>query len=139
LQKDCTRVFGPEGEITDGTALQIGLGIEVEGVLISPAVEGDPTLLRAAMIVIDGDDEDEQLSGLIAKPLVEPSFNLSTAGGDVCVVLNTGAIITLISADGTEMSPGTFGDLVAGQSADAFGELGIDGCFLANELIVQID
>jgi len=139
LQKDCTRVFGPEGEITDGTALQIGLGIEVEGVLISPAVEGDPTLLRAAMILIDGDDEDEQLSGLIATPLVEPSFNLSTAGGDVCVVLNTGAIITLISADGTEMSPGTFGDLVAGQSADAFGELGIDGCFLANELLVQVD
>jgi hypothetical protein len=138
LQKDCTRIFGPEGEIIDGAALQIGQGIEVEGVVILPAVEGDPTLLRAALIIIDGDDEVEQLSGTIAEPVVDPGFNLSTAGGDVCVVLEDGAIITLVSADGTEMNPGTFADLVAGQSADAYGELGIDGCFLANELVVRL-
>ncbi|MGI9223196.1 MAG: DUF4382 domain-containing protein [Woeseiaceae bacterium] len=138
LQKSCTRVFGPAGEIMDGAALQIGQGIEVEGVVIIPAVEGDPTLLRAAMIIIDGDDEDEQLSGTIAEPVEEPGFNLSTAGGDICVVLEADAVITLVSADGTEMGPGTFADLVAGQSADAYGELGIDGCFLANELVVRL-
>ena len=138
LQKDCTRIFGPDGEIIDGAALQIGQGIEAEGVVIPPAGQDDPTLLRAALIIIDGDDEDEQLSGTIAEPVVDPGFNLSTAGGDVCVVLEDGAIITLVSADGTEMEPGTFADLVAGQSADAYGELGIDGCFLANELVVTL-
>jgi hypothetical protein len=138
LQKNCTRVFGSDGEITDGAALQIGLGIEVEGVVIPPAVQGGPTLLRAAMILIDGDDEDEQLSGTIAAPVDEPGFNLSTAGGDVCVVLVDGASITLVSADGTEMTPGNFDDLAAGQSADAYGELGIDGCFLANEVVVRL-
>lgn len=137
LQKNCTRVFGPDGEITDGAALQIGQGIEVEGVVIPPVAEGDPTLLRAAMILIDGDDAEEQLSGTIAKPLVDPSFNLSTAGGDICVVLEAEAVITFVSADGTEMTPGSFGELLAGQSADAFGELGTGGCFLANELIVR--
>jgi hypothetical protein len=139
LQKGCTRVFGPEGEITDGTALQIGLGIEVEGVLIPPAVTGDPTLLRAAMILIDGDDEDEQLSGTIADPVVDPGFNLSTAGGDICVVVDDGATITLVSDGGATMEPGDFSDLLALQSADAFGELGVDGCFHANELVVHID
>lgn len=139
LQKDCTRVFGPDGEIGDGTALQIGLGIEVEGVLIPPAVEDDPALLRATMILIDGDDEDEQLSGTIAEPVEDPSFNLSTAGGDICVVLDDGAIITLVSDGGTTMEPGSFADLKSGQTADAFGELGTGGCFHANELVVQID
>ena len=139
LQKGCTRVFGPEGEITDGTALQIGLGIEVEGVLILPAVDGDPTLLRAAMILIDGDDEDERLSGTIAEPVEDPSFNLSTAGGDICVVLEDGAIITLVSDGGATMEPGSFADLKAGQATHAFGQLGPGGCFLANELVVQID
>lgn len=138
LQKDCTRVFGPDGEITDGTALQIGVGIEVEGVLIPPATDDDPTLLRAAMILIDGDDEDEQLSGTIADPVVEPNFHLMTAGGDMCVDVEDGAIITLVSDGGATMEPGTFADLKAGQSADAFGELGTDGCFVANELVVQI-
>ena len=139
LQKDCTRVFGPDGEITDAAALEIGLGIEVEGVMIPPAAEGDPTLLRAAMILIDGDDEDEQLSGTIAEPVVDPNFHLMTAGGDICVVVEDGAIITLVSDGGATMEPGDFSDLLADQTADAFGELGIDGCFHANELVVQID
>lgn len=138
LQKDCTRIFGPDGEIIDGAALQIGQGIEVEGVIIPPAEQDDPTLLRAALIIIDGDDDDEQLSGTIAEPVEDPGFNLSTAGGDVCVVLQESATITLLSADGTEMTPGAFDDLVAGQAADVYGELGIDGCFLANELVVTL-
>ena len=65
-------------------------------------------------------------------------FNLSTAGGDVCVVLADEAEILLISSDGTEQKAGTFEDLEAGQEADAFGELGIDGCFVADELMVTL-
>jgi hypothetical protein len=138
LQKDCTRVFGPDGEITDGSALQIGAGVEIEGVIIPPAAEGDPTLLRAAIILLDGDDAKEQISGTIAEPVENMSFNLSTAGGDVCVVVADEADILLVSSDGTEQKPGTFEDLEAGQEADAFGELGIDGCFVTDELVVTL-
>jgi hypothetical protein len=138
LQKDCTRVFGPDGEITDVSALQIGTGVEIEGVIIPPVEEGDPTLLRAAIILLDGDDAAEQISGTIAEPLEDPSFMLSTAGGDVCVVLVDEAEITFVSADGSESKPGSFADLAAEQEADAFGELGTDGCFLADELLVTI-
>jgi hypothetical protein len=138
LQKDCTRIFGPDGEITDGSALEIGVGVEIEGIIIAPAAEGDPTLLRAAIILLDGDDAAEQISGTIAEPVEDMSFNLSTAGGDVCIVLAEEAEILLVSADGTEQKPGTFDELEAGQEADAFGELGIDGCFLADELLVTL-
>ena len=63
---------------------------------------------------------------------------LATAGGDVCVSLAEGAGILLISSDGTEQEAGTFEDLEAGQDADAFGELGVDGCFVADELVVTL-
>jgi hypothetical protein len=138
LQKDCTRVFGPDGEITDATMLQIGTGVEVEGVVIEPDEESEPVLLRAAIILLDSDDEDEQLSGSIAEPLEDPSFVLVTAGGDVCVVLEEEAVVTLKSADGSEMTSGVFADLEVGQVTDAYGALGLDGCFQANELVVQL-
>ena len=138
LQDDCTRVFGPDGEITDGSALEIGVGVEIEGVVIPPEVEGDPALLRAALILIDGDDAAEQISGTIAEPIENGGFVLATAGGDVCVNLAEEAGILLISSDGTEQEAGTFEDLEAGQQADAFGELGIEGCFVADELVVTL-
>jgi len=138
LQEDCTRIFGPDGEITDGSAIGVGVGVEVEGVITPPASEGDPTVLRAAIILVDVDDEAEQISGTIAEPIEDRSFILSTAGGDVCVALVDEAEILLVSSDGTEQEPGTFEDLAAGQEADAFGTLGMDGCFQAGELVVTL-
>ena len=138
LLDDCTRVYGPEGEIVDASALGIGTGVEIEGVVIPPEVEGDPSLLRAALILIDDDDAAEQISGTIAEPVEDGAFVLATAGGDVCVNLAEDAGILLISSDGTEQEAGTFEDLEAGQDADAFGELGVDGCFVADELVVTL-
>jgi hypothetical protein len=131
-------VFGPDGEITDGSALDIGVGVEVEGVIIPPAIEGEPTLLRASIILLDGDDAAEQISGTIAEPVENMGFVLSTAGGDICVALTEEAEILLRSSDGSEQKPGAFEDLEAGQEADAFGELGIEGCFMADELVVTL-
>jgi hypothetical protein len=138
LQKDCTRVFGPDGEITDGSALQIGVGIEIEGVIVPPATEGDPMLLRAAIILLDGDDANEQISGTIADPVQDRGFILMTSGGDVCVAVADEADILLVSSDGTEQKDGAFEDLEAGQEADVFGELGVEGCFLSDELVVTL-
>ncbi len=133
LQDGCTQVLGPDGAITGPEGLLVGQGIEVEGVIPS---DSDGTLLRAALVLIDGDDAEEQLSGTIALPIEEPGFVLATAGGDVTVVLQEGATISVVSAE-SEISEGSFEDIQEGLAADAYGELGIDGSFLATSVVVE--
>jgi len=136
LQQDCTKIFGPNGELLTPVALQVGQGIEVEGV-----TSGDPAVLRAAMIVLDAEDELQQLSGTIADPIVDPGFVLATAGGDICVETGEDTTITVIMAGGSEMMDGSFVDLEAGQLADVYGELsmeGVEGCFQVSEVVVTI-
>ena len=136
LWLDCTKVFGPGGEVLSPGALQVGRGIEVEGV-----TNGDPAVLRAALIVLDAEDELQQLSGTIANPIDATGFVLATSGGDICVELEQDGIITLIMNGGAEMMQGAFADLAIGQSADVYGMLGMDGvqgCFQASEVVVTI-
>ena len=136
LQDGCTKILGPDGEALTPDALQVGQGIEVEGV-----PSGDPSILRAALIVLDAEDELQQLSGTIADPVEEPGFVLATAGNDICVELLDDGTITLIQNDGAEMMDGTFADVIAGRPADAYGVLstdGVVGCFQASEVVVTI-
>jgi hypothetical protein len=134
LQENCTQVLGPDGAIIGAVGLLVGQGIEVEGVIPS---DGDATLLRAALIMVDGDDAEEQLSGTITATIEEPSFVLATAGGDITVVLQEGGTIMRRSAD-MELSEGSFEDVQEGRSADAYGEL-VNGSFEANNVIIDID
>jgi hypothetical protein len=136
LQDGCTQVIGPDGAVVGPEGLAIGQGIEVEGVEIAAETEGDPATLRAALIIIDGDDTQEQLSGTIATPIAEPTFVLITAGGDVPVMLNEDASISLISGD-SEIFEGTFADVLEGLAADVYGELGTDGYFHAGSLVIE--
>lgn len=131
LQQDCTKIFGPDGEVLTPDALQVGQGIEVEGV-----TSGDPAVLRAALIVLDSDDDPEQVSGLIAAPIDEPTFMLATTSGDIEVCLNDATTITVIS-EGTS-ADGSFADIQVGRTAYAFGELDMtDGCFDAADVVVD--
>lgn len=136
LQPGCTRIFGPDGEVLTPDALQIGQGIEVEGV-----TSGDPAMLRAALIVLDADDELQQLNGTIAEPIKDPGFILRTEGGDICVELAADGIITRIMNSGAEMMEGDFTDIQIDRAADAYGMLstdGVDGCFQASEVVVTV-
>lgn len=131
LQQDCTKIFGPDGEALTPGALQLGQGIEVEGV-----TSGDPAVFRAALILFDSEDDPEQVSGVIAEPIDEPTFMLATASGDIKVCLDDAAIVTVIS-DGTS-AEGTFADIQDGRTAYAFGELDMtDGCFDAADVVVD--
>ena len=131
LQPGCTKIFGANGEVLAPDALQVGQGIEVEGV-----TSGDPAMLRAALIVLDSGEDPEQLSGTIAMPISDPEFVLSTASGDVDVCVDDGATITVI-ADGSS-TEGTFADIQEGRTAYAFGELdATDGCFDAADVVVE--
>ncbi|MGB5247427.1 MAG: DUF4382 domain-containing protein, partial [Woeseia sp.] len=135
---DCTRLLDSEGEPLSIDALQIGLGVEIDGVAIEPAVDGDPTTLRAGLIFVDNDDEAEMLSGIVAEPIEEPNFVLTTDGGDVCVSVQEDAVITVISGGGSDMTAGTFADIVAGRTVETFGYLSDGGCFNATELVIEV-
>ncbi|MDH3587129.1 MAG: hypothetical protein OEQ30_08565, partial [Gammaproteobacteria bacterium] len=136
LQASCTKIFGANGEVLTPDALQVGQGIEVEGV-----TSGDPAALRAALIVLDADDELQQLTGTIAEPIEDPGFVLTTTGGDICVELVEDGIVTLIMDGGAGMMEGSFTDIRAGRAADAYGTLsmdGVEGCFQASEVVVTV-
>ena len=131
LQGNYTKIYGPGGEALTADALQVGQGIEVEGVTV-----GDPAVFRAALIVLDGDDAPEQLSGTIAVPISEPEFVLATGAGDFDVCVNDDATITVIS-DGSSVE-GSFSDIEEGRTAYVFGELDTtDGCFDAADVVVE--
>jgi hypothetical protein len=93
-------------------------------------------VFRAALILFDSEDDPEQVSGVIAEPIDEPTFMLATASGDIKVCLDDAAIVTVIS-DGTS-AEGTFADIQDGRTAYAFGELDMtDGCFDADDVVVD--
>ncbi|HSM31040.1 MAG TPA: DUF4382 domain-containing protein [Woeseiaceae bacterium] len=137
LQDGCTQVIGPDGAIVGPEGLGIGQGIEVEGVEIAPETEGDPATLRAALVIIDGDDAEEQVSGTIGTPIdaETSSFFLVTSNGGVTVALVPAP--TILVFDGDEQVPGTFADVQEGRSADAYGELGMDGIFNATTVVIE--
>jgi len=134
LQDGCTQVLGPDGAIVGAESITIGQGIEVEGVF-----GGEPEVLRAALIVLDADDELQQLSGKIKDPIEDTGFILATTGGDICVQLVDGAVITLVNTETSEVKPVDVTDLLAEQPADVYGTLsteGVEGCFQASEVVV---
>jgi len=133
-----TKYFDANGEIS-ADAIVLGVDVEVEGVKPPKADPADPDLMRAALVFLEA-DEDEQISGTIIEPLVEAdrSFGLTTAGGDTCARVNDDADILLVDEVNSEVTMGTFADLAPGQSVDLFGATAVDTCFDANEVIVEV-
>ena len=93
-------------------------------------------VLRAALIILDGDDAPEQLSGTVAVPISEPEFVLSTDSGDFDVCVNADATFTVISDGSSE--EGSFMDIQEGLTVYVFGELDTtDGCFDATDVVIE--
>lgn len=133
-----TKYFDADGEIS-ADAIVVGVDIEVEGVKPPKADPADPDLIRAALIFLEA-DEDEQLSGTIIEPLAaaDRSFGLTTMSGDTCVRVDEDADILLVDEANSEVTMGTFADLAVDQSVDLFGTTAADTCFDANEVIVEV-
>jgi hypothetical protein len=137
-----TKYFDASGEIM-ADAVVLGVDIEVEGVKPTKADPADPDLMRAALIFLEA-EEDEQISGMIIEPLASEtrSFDLTlTAGGTTCVRVNVDADILLVDEANSEITMGDFTSLAVGQSVDLFGMTALDdeGCFDANEVIVEVE
>jgi len=133
-----TKYFNADGETT-ADAIMLGSDIEVEGVEPPKADEADPDVIRAALVLVEA-DEDAQLSGTIIEPIDadEMSFGLSTDGGDTCVRVNADADILLVDAANSTVTMGVFADLAVDQSVDVFGTIAEDSCMDANEVIVEV-
>jgi hypothetical protein len=134
-----TKYFDVTGEITVN-AVVIGTDVEIEGVKPSKADPADPDFIRAALIFVEADD-DEQISGTIIEPLdaVARSFGLTlTEGGDTCVRVNPDADIVFVDEAASEVTMGSIDDLAIGQTVDLFGVTAADECFDANEVIVEV-
>lgn len=133
-----TKYFDADGEIS-ADAIVLGVDVEVEGVKPPKADPEDPDMMRAALVFLEA-EEDEQISGVIIDPLVEAdrSFGLTTATGDTCVRVDEDADIVLVDEANSEVTMGTFADIAVDQSVDLFGMTAVDTCFDANEVIVEI-
>ncbi len=133
-----TKYFDENGE-TGPEGIMVGVDVEIEGVKPPKADEADPDLIRAALVFLEEED-DEQLSGEIIEPLEAEtrSFNLSTESGDTCVRVDDDADILLVDEANSEVTMGEFSDLAVGQMVDLFGVTAEDSCFDANEVIVEV-
>jgi hypothetical protein len=123
-------------------AVVLGADIEVEGVQPPKAVDTDPDLIRAALVFIMA-EEDEQVSGTIIDP-IDPDassfgLTLTDGGGDICVRVDTdpAADVLLVNVTESEVTMAAFADLYVGQIVDLFGVM--NDCFDANEVIVDVN
>lgn len=143
-----TKFYDPDGVITRD-AIVVGVDVEIEGVQPPKDDEADPDLIRAALVFLE-EDPDEQISGSITLDTVnttEPeSFDLVLEDAStICVRLGDNAEVLLVDEANSQVTTtNTLADLVAlglteDPLADVFGVPDVDSCFEANEVIVAIE
>jgi hypothetical protein len=132
-----TKYYDENGAV-DASAIVIGADVEVEGVMPAKAMEEDPDLIRAALVFVMA-EEDDQASGTIIEPLdaTTRSFGLLRTEGDICVRVNEDADILLVDVAASEVMMADFTALTVGQVVDLFGVM--NDCFDANEVIVDVN
>jgi hypothetical protein len=134
-----TKFFNAAGEIGPDSIV-IGADLEVEGVQPAKADAADPDLIRAALVFVEAED-DEQLTGTIGVPLDAATRSfvlLPEVGNPVNVRVNEDADILLVDEAESTVTMGTIDDLAIEQMVDLFGITAADGFFDANEVIVEV-
>ena len=140
-----TKFYDVDGAI-NRDAIVVGVDVEVEGIKPAKTEETDPDLIRAALVFLEA-DPDEQASGTIIlstlNDAVPESFDLVLEDSStLCVRLTDGAEILLVDEENSQVTMGTFADLQAltvDPLADLFGTTAADSCFEANEVIVAVE
>ncbi len=135
---ESTPIVTREGEYLNRTVIQDGTDMTVDGVL--SLSNQDPDLLRAALLIVDFDDEAEDLlRGVVAD--VDPGAGillLTVDGVERCVDADEADIFVVESDEDQFISErAELGDLIPGQRADVFGQDRFDGCFDAETIIAD--
>ncbi len=134
-----TKYFDATGELGAG-AIVLGAAVEVEGVKPAKADPADPDVIRAALVFVEA-EEDDQISGTISGDvnMTARSFDLELSDMSIVPILvPEGADILLVDEDASEVTTGSIADLADGQPVDLFGTMQVDSSFEANEIIVDV-
>lgn len=135
---ESTPIVTRRGGYLDRTVIQDGTDMTVDGVL--SLSNEDPDLLRAALLIVDLDEEAEDLlRGVVAD--VDPDAGilyLTVDGVERCVDAD-GADIFVVESDEDQFisERAELADLIPGQRADVFGQDRFDGCFDAETIIAD--
>lgn len=136
-----TRIFTNEGVEVDLLSIDQDVEAIVDGV-IALGAPGADDILRAALIVLDLDvaaGADVLRGDITSVDPMSDSLQLLVGSVDRCVD-TSGADIYLISTTSGFMSePGSLDDLSAGMRADVYGDEGVGGCFIATDVLADID
>lgn len=135
---ESTPIVTREGEYLNRTVIQDGTDMTVDGVL--SLSNEDPDLLRAALLIVDFDDEAEDLlRGVVAD--VDPDAGilyLTVDGSERCVDADEADIFVVESDEDQFISErAELGDLIPGQRADVFGQDRFNGCFDAETILAD--
>jgi hypothetical protein len=135
---ESTPIVTRRGGYLDRTVIQDGTDMTVDGVL--SLSNEDPDLLRAALLIVDLDEEAEDLlRGVVAD--VDPDAGtllLTVDGVERCVDAGEADIFVVESDEDQFISErAELADLIPGQRADVFGQDRFDGCFDAETIIAD--
>ena len=136
-----TRLFTTEGIEVDLLSIDQDVEAIVDGV-IALGAPGTDDILRAALIVLDLDVAAgvEVLRGEVTSvDTMGDSLQLLVDTNDRCVDTSDADIFLISTTDGFVSEPGSLDDLASGMHADAYGHEGVGGCFIATDVLVDID
>ena len=135
---ESSRIVTRRGEDLDRTVIEDGTEMSIDGVLRVSNQDAD--LLRAALLIVEFDDEAEDLlRGVIAD--VDPAAGtllLTVDGLERCVDADM-ADIFVVEADEDQFLSERVGleDLVPGQRADVYGQERFESCFEAETILAD--
>jgi len=135
---ESSRIVTRRGEDLDRTVIEDGTDMSIDGVLRVSNQDAD--LLRAALLIVEFDDEAEDLlRGVIAD--VDPAAGtllLTIDGLERCVDADM-ADIFVVEADEDQFLSERVGleDLVPGQRADVYGQERFESCFKAETILAD--
>jgi len=136
-----TRIFTKAGIEVDLLSIDQDVDAVVDGVIALGAPDSDD-ILRAALVVLDLDVSAgaDVLRGDVTS--VDPNggrLQLLVGTEDRCIDTSSADIFLISTSDGFASELGAITDLAAGMRADAFGAESAGGCFIATEVLVDID
>lgn len=138
--QDGTKIVSRNGELLDTAALAVARRINVLGVLALS--DSAPDIIKAAVIFVDTEADDVELSGTISAATGTPldGFTLVTnAIGDRCVTLTSDTIVFDITtaSGGVDVEQVDTSALAVGDAVQLYGNYGVDGCLIAETIIVK--
>jgi len=136
-----TRIFTTEGVEVDLLSIDQDVEAIVDGV-IALGAPGTNDILRAALIILDLDvaaGADVLRGDIMSVDPTGDSLQLLVGTDDRCIDTSGADIFLISTTSGFVSESGSLDDLAAGMRADAYGAEGIGGCFIATDVLADID